>query len=156
VIGYRAYNARMKFRAAFLMVALAAPAMAQSVSPGQPVPVDCERLERIKPNLVLSGWVLLGGRIRDSNGDPVKGSIVELRLFENEYRQTFVKKVTTDDEGLFRLGMIPKGRYRLLASPTRAFKQVDWLDCGSGGECSLPIVLEADRTDMPIARCPVR
>lgn len=156
IVVNRAYNPDMKFMAAFVTFALAVPAAAQ-IFGGAPstLPV-CERSERIKPNLVLDENVELEGRIRNANGDPLQGSTVELRSYENESKQSFVKKVTTDDDGYFNLGLIPKGRYRLLASSTRAFKQVDRLECGTGSRCILPIVLEAERTDSPLAQCPVR
>ncbi|MGA2218807.1 MAG: carboxypeptidase-like regulatory domain-containing protein [Terracidiphilus sp.] len=152
----RAYNADMKFMAAFVTFALATPAMAQIFGSAPPTLPYCERAERIKPNLVLTENLELEGRIRNPNGDPLQGSTVELRLFESENKQTFVNKVTTDDDGYFNLGLVPKGKYRLLASSTRAFKQVDKLECGEGSQCTLPIVLEAERPNSPLAQCPVR
>ena len=138
------------------MAALAVLTPAQHAGAGQANAANCGKVERIKPNLVLEEDVQLGGRIRDQSGMPLKGSVVELRLYENELKQTFVRQTTTDENGYFSLGLVPKGSYRLLASPTRAFKQPDGLECGNGAECRLPIELEANVGAERDSLCPVR
>lgn len=143
--------------AAILVLAtVVLPSVAQKTGVNQPAPASCENIERIKPNFEPYQNVQLAGRVRDRTGAPLANSVVELRLYENESTQTLVKQATTDEDGHFDLGYVRKGRYRLLASPTRAFKQADKLECGIGNECNLPIVLEAEPADSPMAQCPVR
>jgi hypothetical protein len=132
------------------------PSAAQEAGLKQPAPASCEKAERIKPNFELDHNVMLEGQVHDQNGAPFRNSVVELRRYENETTQKVVIQTKTDADGYFNLGYIHGGRYRLLASPTRAFKQAEKLECGIGRECSLPIVLEAEQTDSPIAQCPVR
>jgi hypothetical protein len=64
-----------------------------------------------------------------------------------------VKKVSTDADGKFDLGLVKHGDYRLLLSPHRGVKQPEKL------ECSLTIldaVLVVNPTDGPAAGCPIR
>lgn len=86
----------------------------------------------------------------------MENSIVELRLYLSESKQSSVKNATTDRDGNFDLATVAEGQYRLLASPTRLFEQAGWLECDNGDECKLDIVLRASATDMPANSCPVR
>jgi protocatechuate 3,4-dioxygenase beta subunit len=135
---------------------LVLPSAAQKAVVNQTAPASCEKAERIKPNFELNHNVMLEGQVNDQTGAPFRNSVVELRRYENESKQTLVTQTTTDADGYFKLGYIHGGRYRLLASPTRAFKQAENLECGIGRDCHLPIVLEAERADSPLAQCPVR
>jgi hypothetical protein len=67
-----------------------------------------------------------------------------------------VQVVTTDDKGHFDLGIVRPGKYRLLASPNRAFKQPPSLYCPNGHECELKITLVANPTDQLDFNCPIR
>jgi hypothetical protein len=147
-----------------LMTAICLAAMSSSIT-GQLVDVGpkgetkeqyCARVERIKPNLVLSRTTQLSGRVIDTSGAPLENSIVELRLFVSESRQTPAKKVTTDGAGYFDLATVAEGKYRLLASPTRVFRQAEKLDCGDRDPCTLLITLRPSSSDQPENLCPVK
>jgi 5-hydroxyisourate hydrolase-like protein (transthyretin family) len=127
---------------------------AQVVSVGSGAP-DCKAIERVLPNLELRQRTEVRGNIRDQAGAPLKNSKVELRRYLSESQQQTVKVVHTNKNGVFELGQVQSGKYRLLASPTRAFKQPEHLKCDEKG-CSLSIVLEANATDQPDSVCPIR
>jgi 5-hydroxyisourate hydrolase-like protein (transthyretin family) len=111
--------------------------------------------EKVRPNLKSQHQTHVSGRVTDIVGVPFKKSRVELRKYISENKQVTIKVSTTDDNGEFDLGKIEKGEYRLLASPTRYFKQPQELHC-SGEECKLTIALQANPTDLPEAGCPIR
>jgi len=111
--------------------------------------------EKVQPNLKLQHQTHVSGRVTDIVGVPFKKSRVELRKYISENKQVATKVSTTDDNGEFDLGKIEKGEYRLLASPTRYFKQPQELPC-SGEECKLIIALQANPTDLPESGCPIR
>jgi hypothetical protein len=116
---------------------------------------DCEKLEQIKPNLVLSLDSHIHGRVTDGKEVPLKNSRVELRRYISEKKQVLLKGVNTDENGVFELGKIEAGKYRLLASPTRAFKQPGNLECFID-ECDFDIVLQPAESEAATAACPVR
>jgi hypothetical protein len=67
-----------------------------------------------------------------------------------------VRVVSTDGAGHFDLGIVKPGKYRLLASPNRGFKQPSTLQCQDGDMCELKITLVLNPSDMPAASCPIR
>jgi Carboxypeptidase regulatory-like domain len=151
----RAYNSRVKFLAVFFVVAVA-PAFVQLVQIGPSDPHYCDRIEKVKPNLVLLSATHLNGSVIDETGAPFKNSLVELRLYESESKQISVKKVRTDEGGHFSLDFVAKGQYRLLASSSRAFRQAQKLECGDRDPCTLLITLQVGPTDQPDSLCPVK
>ncbi len=155
----RAYNPRMKLMTAICLAAIAPSIAGQLVDvgpKGETKEQYCARVEQIKPNLVLSRTTRLSGRVIDASGAPLENSIVELRLFVSESLQTPVKKVATDSAGYFDLTTVAKGKYRLLGSPTRIFKQAEKLECGDRDPCTLLITLRPSPTDQPAMFCPVK
>jgi 5-hydroxyisourate hydrolase-like protein (transthyretin family) len=116
----------------------------------------CAAAEPITPNLHVSRFAQVKGRVLDATGAPFEHSRVELRRYVSELEQTPLRTVTTDAKGKFNLGMVAEGQYRLLASPTRAFHQADEMWCSSVNECFLDITLQANPTDMPDSQCPIR
>lgn len=66
-----------------------------------------------------------------------------------------VKKASTDSDGNFDLGLVRRGDYRLLLSPSRAFKQAEKLECWSK-KCTLDTALIANPTDQIAEHCPIR
>lgn len=144
----------MKLFAILLFVT--AVASAQIVFIGPPDPDYCAKVEHIKPNLKLSGRVQLKGKISDQTGAPFKDSRVELRNYVSETVQLPFAIVKTNSTGEFDFHAVPKGDYRLLASPNRAFRQPDELFCRAGGQCFLQITLKVNPTDMPDSVCPIR
>jgi len=152
----------MKCIAVVLCLTFAPVASGQVVFVGKQPDKDwCCKAETIRPNLVLSESVHILGRIFDGHagiapGDaPFKNSRVELRKYISQRKQTTVKVTTTDDNGYFDMGTVDAGKYRLLASPTRDFRQPTDLKC-SGNKCELNIGLKINPTDMPLSVCPVR
>ena len=111
--------------------------------------------ETLQPNLQLQQSTHITGRITDTPGGLLIGSQVELREYISPRKQVTVKTTTTDDNGRFDLGTVHKGKYRLLPSPTRAWKQPTKLEC-AGENCELSITLQLNATDLPDAGCPIR
>jgi hypothetical protein len=137
-------------------MAAATSMFGQLVNAGPPDPHYCYQVEHVKPNLILSRATHLSGQIIDASGAPLENSPVELRLYVTEARQTSVKKVQTGKDGNFDLGVVSKGDYRFIASPTRVFKQAETLECGDRDPCVLSVVLHPSPTDQPENLCPVK
>ena len=95
------------------------------------------------------------GRVIDQSKVPFTISPIELRRFISAAKQQTVKKVLTDADGKFDLGMVKRGEYRLLLSPHRGFKQPKQLECTSS-ECTLDTVLILGPTDQLASSCPIR
>ena len=141
----------------FLMLFLGA--FTQVVFVGQqPTKTEMDKFcnsERVRPNLKLQHQTHVSGRVTDIVGVPFKKSQVELRKYISERKQVTITASVTDDKGEFDLGQVEKGEYRLLASPTRSFKQPEEFHC-LGKECKLTIALQANPTDLPESGCPIR
>jgi 5-hydroxyisourate hydrolase-like protein (transthyretin family) len=142
--------------AAFLALSLASPSAAQIVQIGSNDRHYCANVEHIKANLHMPSSVQLMGHVEDETGAPFKNSRIELRRYVSEVRQVRFANATTDDNGDFHFGDVSKGDYRLLASPTRAFKQPDETWCSTGRQCFLHIILKGNPTDLPASQCPIR
>lgn len=134
----------------------AATASFQLVSTGKDDSHYCDKVETIKPNLTLYEEQVVKGRIVDFSGDPFKGTAVELRRLKPHNKHEILKRVTTDQDGNFSLGLLAKGKYRLLASQDRLFKQPDSLVCSPKKDCFLNVKLRVTGTDMPESFCPIR
>jgi hypothetical protein len=121
----------------------------------------CYKVETIRPNLELQESAHILGRIfvaatgLTPDLGAMKNSRVELRKYISQRKQTIVKVITTDDNGFFDMGTVEAGKYRLLASPTRAIQQAADLKC-SGNKCELNIGLRLNPTDQVLSLCPVR
>jgi hypothetical protein len=118
---------------------------------------DCRNMEfgqQLKK--VLRDRVHVVGTIRDQTAAPLTSSRVELRRYISERKQVSVRVVSTDGNGHFDLGIVKSGKYRLLVSPHRVFKQPAELKCQNGNTCDLKITLISNPTDMPDAPCPIR
>ena len=141
----------------FLMFLLGA--LTQVVFVGrQPTKTETDKFcnsERVRPNLGLQHQTRVSGRVTDIVGAPFKKSQVELRKYISERKQVTITASVTDDKGEFDLGQVEKGEYRLLASPTRSFKQPEEFHCPDK-ECKLIITLQANPTDLPESGCPIR
>jgi hypothetical protein len=111
-----------------------------------PEPPDYCSSEEIQPNLVIRQDTELTGTITDKLGAPLTYSRVELRSYETQARQKTVRIVHTDGKGQFNLDKVEKGYYRLLASPTRAFKQPSGLECAAQ-RCRLKVTLQIINPD---------
>lgn len=112
--------------------------------------------EPIQPNFTPAEDVVVRGRITDQTTAPLQNSPIELRRFISERKQVTVKKVSTDTDGKFDLGLVKHGDYRLLLSPHRGFKQPEKLECSSTRPCTVEAVLLVNPTDGPAAGCPIR
>jgi hypothetical protein len=74
----------VKSLVAILLVVTLFPAFAQLLDvrhDSETTEQYCARIEKLKPNLVLSHRVELSGRIIDGSGAPFKKSVVELRVY---------------------------------------------------------------------------
>jgi hypothetical protein len=119
-------------------------------------PEYCSQVELIHPNFTPAEDVVVRGRITDQTTAPFQNSPIELRRFISERKQVTVKKVSTDADGKFDLGLVKHGDYRLLLSPHRGFKQSEKLECSSPRACTVDAVLIVNPTDGPAAGCPIR
>jgi len=115
----------------------------------------CSQVEPLQPNLKLTVDTSVRGHVTDQTSEPFRNSPIELRHFISETKQVSVKKVSTDGDGNFDLGVVKRGDYRLLLSPNRGFKQPVKLECWSK-DCTLDVVLIGDPTDQLTANCPIR
>jgi hypothetical protein len=75
----------------------------------------CERVEPLRPNLVLKEDTQIVGRLTDQSTEPLRKTTIELRRFISPTKQVFLKKFSTDG-GQFRLG-----RHKAWELPTLAF-----------------------------------
>jgi hypothetical protein len=123
--------------------------------PPPSTPEFCSQVEPIRPNLKLRDDTNVRGHVSDETMAPFKHSPVELRRFISETKQVAVKKVSTDGDGNFDLGVVKRGDYRLLLSSSRAFKQAEKLECWSKN-CTLDAALVANPSDQLTAQCPIR
>jgi hypothetical protein len=123
--------------------------------PPPSTPEFCSQVEPIRPNLKLRDDTNVRGHVSDETTAPFKHSPVELRRFISETKQVTVKKASTDSDGNFDLGLVKRGDYRLLLSPSRAFKQAEKLECWSK-KCTLDAALIANPTDQIAEHCPIR
>ena len=141
---------------ALLVVLLLGPAFTQVIQIGPSDPDYCYKIEKIRPNLVLREDVHIVGAVRDQTGAPFQNSQIELRINVSQRRQINVRVVSTDSGGHFDLGTVKPGKYRLLASPNRGFKQPSALQCHDGKNCELEVTLIANPTDQLDSSCPIR
>jgi hypothetical protein len=140
---------------AFIWAENCLPAESQVVV-GSIDPNYCEKIEHLHPNLTIKHNVRIHGTITDAAGTPLSRKPVVLKSYKSPTTQKTVRQVATDDAGTFDLGMVESGRYRLLASWTRSFRQPENLTCQAGNDCNLAIKLVAPPTDGPDVNCPVR
>ena len=118
-------------------------------------PEYCSQVEPIHPNFTPAEDVLVRGRITDQTTAPFQNSPIELRRSVSEHKQVTMKKISTDADGRFDLGLVKHGDYRLLLSPHRGFKQPEKLECLSS-RCVLDTVLIVSPTDQLAGACPIR
>lgn len=117
---------------------------------------DCLEPEPLSPNLELRNDTMIRGRIEDQSGAPLRKSPIELRSYISPAEQTVVKRLSTDDDGRYNLGLVKHGSYRLLLSPHRGFQQPANLECRGQKSCVLETVLIVNPSDLPAASCPIR
>jgi hypothetical protein len=122
---------------------------------GKREPGGCEKYEHVRPNLLLEEDTHIHGRLTDEKDKPLKDFRVEIRKYVSEKKQILFKAATSDENGVYDLGRIFAGQYRMLPSPTRAFKQPGKLEC-HGDECDLDIVLHASEGEEAESACPVK
>jgi len=137
-----------------LVVATVVRGQVVEIGRGPRDPHYCDKLT-VEPNLLLEQDATVSGRLVDQSGAPFQNSPVDVRLYVSATKQSPVTRVTTDIEGRFRFHLIHAGRYRLIASPTRAFQQPSRIQCDSS-DCEFSITLQVNPTDMPDSVCPVR
>ena len=123
--------------------------------PPPSTPEYCSEVEPIRPNLKLRNDTTVRGHITDQTTAPFQHSRIELRRYISGTKQVTVKKVSTDGDGNFDLGMVKRGEYRLLLSPHRGFKQPESLECSTKA-CTLDTALVVNPTDGPASGCPIR
>ncbi len=140
-----------------LLLPLSPVALGQVVFVGkQPDKDYCYKIETIRPNLELQEPTRILGRVTDIMGAPLMKSRLELRKYISQRKQITVKVTTTDEKGYFDLGTAAAGKFRLLASANRGFKQPTDLKCPIGNTCELNIALQVNPTDQCDSVCPIR
>jgi hypothetical protein len=112
--------------------------------------------EALLPNLILRTVATISGSVKDETGAPFKNSEVVLRKVSAIPLQPGYLFAKTDADGTFSFDEAEPGKYRLLASSSRAFAQPAKLDCYERRDCNLEIILKANGTDRSYASCPVR
>src|SRR5438552_647504 len=142
--------------AALVLVFLTASNSTQVVQIGPTDPDFCFKVEKILPNLELRHQVHVFGTVQDQATAPLEKSRIEMRRYISHRSQVSMRTVSTDEKGHFDLGIVKPGKYRLLASPHRGFKQPATLQCQNGHECELKIILLVNPTDQPESACPIR
>lgn len=158
-MSYSLYVKRVRICCGLLVLYGISTAQAQAVRlgpEGHSPKGYCEQFEPLHANLVLTADTNINGLITDETTAPFRRSAVELRRFISATKQVTVKKTATDDEGRFDLGTVKRGQYRLLLSPSRAFKQPEKLECWSSKKCTLETALVANPTDQLTTNCPIR
>jgi hypothetical protein len=139
------------------VVASLSVARSQVVFVGHQDPKYCQKVERIRPNLILRQSTHVYGLITDVVESPLVRQEVVLRSWLSQANQQTVRSLSTDDFGRFDFGKVEPGRYRLLASATRGFRQPGMPKCQDGTQCDLEIKLVAPpHTDGPDSICPVK
>lgn len=137
------------------VVTAVAAAHGQLVTIGKSNPHACEEV-KVQPNLTLSVATQLGGRLVDRSLASMPDTLVELRVYTSELKQTMLKRTQTDTDGHFSFGMTPAGRYRLVVFAL-GFKQPAVLRCSEGKNCDLSVRLDVSPTDtFPESVCPPR
>lgn len=119
-------------------------------------PNYCQQIEHLDPNLIIVSRTHLFGVITDSYDVPIVNKPVILKTYESSKVQKLVREVKTNERGEFDLGLVKSGRYRIIASWTRSFRQPTNLKCEAAGDCNLKIRLIVPPTDQPDSFCPVR
>jgi hypothetical protein len=109
--------------AALLLVFLTGSNSALFVQIGRTDPDFCFKVEKILPNLELRHQVHVFGTVQDQTTAPLEKSRIEMRRYISQRSQVSMRTVSTDEKGNFDLGIVKPGKYRLLASPHRGFKQ---------------------------------
>jgi hypothetical protein len=137
-----------------LSIAVTPAAQCQIVQIGPPDSHYCDRI-KVDPNLIIEQDADLHGRLIDATGAPFSNSPVELRSFLTTTKQVLFRTVRTDAGGNFHLEGVRAGEYRLVASPTRAFRQPAPLRCVEK-QCAFSITLQVAPADLPDNQCPVR
>lgn len=138
-------------------VAMASLAHCQLVnvgSQGSSDPQYCNGF-KVAPNLILEHDADIQGRVIDATGAPFSNSPVELRVFISPTRQALSRTAQTDAGGNFHIEGVKAGKYRLVASPTRAFRQPTLVRCVKR-KCEFTITLQANPSDLLDSQCPVR
>jgi hypothetical protein len=128
----------------------------QVVSIGPQDPNYCQKVERILPNLILKQNAHVYGVVSEDAENPIVRREVVLKSYRSPSNERILRTVQTDDVGRFDFGDLVAGRYRLVASWTRAFRQPNQLQCPKSSDCDLSIQLKALPTDGPDSVCPVK
>ncbi len=76
----------------------------------------------------------------DQTGAPFANTKIELRVWRSPRIQVHRLTVQTNKLGQWGLGRVPPGKYRLIASPTRAFAQPELIEAGSTWELKVELV----------------
>jgi hypothetical protein len=138
-----------------LFVALLTGFPGQLVQVAPVNPNYCNQIP-VKPNLVVTREAEIFGDLSDQTGAPFANTKIELRAWRSPTVQVHRLTVRTNKLGQWGLGRVPPGKYRLIASPTRAFAQPELIEAGASWELNVELVLHANPTDMPDSQCAVR
>jgi hypothetical protein len=129
---------------------------------GRSIEGDCScKGEKVSPNLTIARPVKLTGSLFDETGAPIRfnGATIQVR---DPSKNNVLFSAKLDQQGRFDLGMVPAGKYRLvafrmegkMASRLPLFDQPKPVACSSGNECKLDILLVVHGTDQPFEFCP--
>lgn len=121
---------------------------------------SCEK-EEVSPNLTIGTAVRLTGVLFDASGAPIQFNRTIVQVL-NPKNNEILSSATLDEKGRFDLGVVPAGRFRLIAFWSQEkkarrlplFDQPKALSCTGENECHLQILLALHGTDQRFEFCP--
>lgn len=142
-----------------LIFLIAASASAQFICvPGKNC--SCED-ERVVPNLTVAQPARFEGALFDPSGAPITFEKTTVEVVSPSTDKVLAS-ASLNEEGRFDLGIIPAGKFRIIAlwqqngkaKRLPLFDQPTPITCSAAGDCEIKIVLKLHGTDQPFEFCP--
>jgi len=105
---------------------------------------------RIEHKLVAAG--VIAGMVRDADGEPLEGIHINIGRRTSEYGRPRVEgynSTDTDDEGRYRIGKLPPGKYFVAAEPpSRGWNRVDHSPAAAARESAMVLTFYPGAPEM--------
>jgi hypothetical protein len=159
--GKSANEMKSWFRICSLLTILLLPSSLQGqLICNPPELCSCEK-EEVSPNLTIATTVRLTGALFDASGAPIQFNRTIVQVLNPKSNQILTSAIL-DEEGRFDLGIVPPGRFRLIAFWSQEkkvirlplFDQPKPVSCRGEDECHLEILLALHGTDQRFESCP--